>query len=152
MAKHKRSHEEKRNQAYDLYMNTDKTQREIAKIVGVGEDTISDWIRNKKWREEKAAYSVTKEKVIANNLVQILNLQEAINKRDEKWATPAEMQTMNMYSKVIESLSGRVSLPNYITVVSEFLKFIHKANPDMAKKVADCTSEFIQTKARELTR
>lgn len=144
--------EEKRSQAYDLYMTTDKLQKEIAAIVHVGADTVGEWIRSKGWREEKAARSVTKEKVIANNLVQILNLQEEINKRPNKWPSPAEAQTITMLSNVVDQLSGKVSLPTYIHVFDQFLKFLHKVNPAAAKSIADHTLEFVQSKARELSR
>lgn len=153
MSKHKAtSLEDKRLQAYDLYMTTAKNQKEIAGIVGISIDTMSDWVRKKGWREEKAARSVTKEKVISNNLVQILNLQEAINTRPNKWPTPAESQTITMLTQVIDTLSGKMNLPNYITVFDQFLKYLHKSNSTLAKQVADYTLEFVQSKARELVR
>lgn len=146
------SNEEKRNQAYDLYMNTSKSQKEIAEIVQVGPDTIGDWIRRYAWKEEKAARSVTKEKVIANNLVQILNLQEAVNARENKWPTPAEADTITKLTNTIDTLSGKISLPNYITVFDQFLKVLVKQNAALAKQVAPYTLEFIQNKARELSK
>lgn len=144
--------EEKRSQAYDLYMTTDKLQKEIASIVGVGADTLGEWIRTKGWKNEKAARTITKDRVIANNLAQILNLQEDINKRAQKWPTAAESQTITMLSNVIDQLSGKVSLPTYIHVFDQFLKFLHKVNPAAAKSIADHTLEFVQSKARELSR
>lgn len=152
MAKKKVSLEDKHNQAYDLFMTTNKTQKDIAKIVDVGDDTLGRWVKDGAWKQEKAARSVTKEKIIANNLVQILNLQEAINKRDNKWPTPVENQTLNMLTSNVNMLSGKSSLPQYIHTFDEFLKFLHKADSDLAKKVADYTLEFVQNKARELSR
>jgi transposase len=148
----KRSLEEKRAQAYEVYMTTDKTQKEIAQICEVGVDTIGEWVNKKGWRQEKAARSVTKEKVISNNLVQILNLQEAINKRENKWPTAAEADTITKLTNTIDTLSGKISLPNYISMFDQFLKFLHKSNMQLAKDVADYTLEFVQTKARELSR
>lgn len=150
--KAKASLEEKRNQAYELYLSTSKSQKEIAEIVGVGADTLSEWVRKFGWREEKAARSVTKEKVIRNNLMQILNLQEDINNRDNKWPSAAEADTITKLTNTIDTLSGKISLPNYITVFDQFLKNLMKLNPKLAKEVADYAQEFIQTKARELAR
>ena len=151
MAKTKVSLEDKRNQAYDLFMTTNKTQKEIAKIVDVGADTLGRWVGGG-WKEEKAARSVTKDKVISNNLVQILNLQESINTRPNKWPTPGEADTITKLTNTIDTLSGKVSLPNYIHTFDEFLKFLHKVNSGLAKEVADYTLEFVQSKARELSR
>lgn len=150
--KPKASLEEKRTQAYELYMTTSKSQKEIALIVGVVADTVGEWVRKLGWREEKAARSVTKEKVIANNLVQILNLQEDINTRENKWPTPGEADTITKLTNTIDTLSGRISLPNYITVFDQFLKSLYTQDGTLAKKVADYILEFVQNKARELTR
>lgn len=150
--KPKASLEEKRNQAYELYMTTSKSQKELAEIVGTTADTLGEWVRKFGWKEEKSARGVTKEKVIRNNLVQILNLQEDINKRDNKWPTSAEADTITKLTNTIDTLSGSISLPNYITVFDQFLKNLMKQNPKLAKEVSDYTLEFIQNKARELAR
>jgi transposase len=139
-----------RNRAFQLYMNTDSSLADIAKAVGVGSDTISDWARKNKWQETKGANSITREKNISMMLVQINNLLEDINKRDQKWPTASEADTVTKMSNNIRSLSGRTSLPDFFNVQMEFLKFMHTANPALAKQVVDVSKEFLQSKAREL--
>jgi transposase len=142
--------EAKRAQAYELFMNTSTTLGEIGKIVGVQLRTVSEWATRYQWREAKAANSITREKNVNMMLLQINNLLEDINKRDNKWPTAPEADTITKITKNIRSLSGRTALPDYYNVQTEFLKFLHHLRPALAKEVADVSREFLQTKAREL--
>lgn len=141
-----------RNRAYELFMNTGSSLGEIAEAVGVGKDTIGDWCRRWKWKETKAANSITREKNVSMMLVQINNLLESINSRDNKWPTSGESDTITKMSNTIRQLSGRTSLPDYFNVQTEFLKYLHSVNPKLAGDVADFSKEFLQGKARELDR
>jgi transposase-like protein len=140
----------KRNQAYELYMNTSSNLGDIAKIVGVRAGTLGEWVEKYKWKETKAANSITREKNVSMMLVQINNLLENINTRNQPWPTAPEADTITKITKNIRSLSGRTSLPDYYNVQTEFLKFLHTIKPSLAKEVADLSREFLQNKAREL--
>lgn len=150
MTKGKDSLEQRRNHAYDVYMTTAKSHKDIAALVGVSVDSLGRWINEKGWRQEKAARSVTKEKVIGNLLTQIKNLQDNINSRDQKWPTAGEADTITKLSNTIDTLSGKLSLPLYIESLSEFLKFLHEAKPVLSKEVADYVNAFVQSKAKQL--
>jgi uncharacterized protein YjcR len=55
MANRKTSLKDKQVLAHDMYMRTEKTQKEIAEIVKVGPDTIGEWIKKGSWKVIKAA-------------------------------------------------------------------------------------------------
>jgi transcriptional regulator with XRE-family HTH domain len=152
MAKQNVSLSDKQVLAHDLFMRTTKTQKEIAELVGVGPDTISDWAKKGKWKELKAANSVTRAQVINNTLLQLKELQDAIGERTEKkYPTSSESDTMIKLGNLIRALDKSLSLPDYISVVEEFLKHLNESNQPLAKQVAPYINEFAQNKARQIT-
>lgn len=152
MRRKKGESEAMRNRAYELYMNTFMTYSEIADAIGVGKDTISDWSHRFKWKETKAANSMTKEKNVSMMLVQMNNILQDINTRDKKFPTPSESDQILKLSQTIDKLSGKTSLPDFFNVMTEFMKYLHNAKPDIAKNIADISKEFLHTKTKELER
>lgn len=152
MANTKVSLNDKRAMAHDLFMRTDKSQKEIAIVVGVGSDTISKWVKDGKWKELKAANSVTRSQVINNTLLQIKELQDEINKRaDKRYPTSKESDTMIKMGNLIRDLDKSLSLADYISITEELLKWLNEVNPAQAKAVAPYMLEFAQSKARKIT-
>ena len=139
-----------RQRGYDLYMNTTMTLRDIADSIGVGYDTVGDWCARYKWKQSKAANSITREKNVSMMLVQINTLLTEVNERDKKYPTAAEADTITKLTNNIRALSSRTSLPDFFNVQTEFLKYLHTANDALAKQLADYSKEFLQSKAREL--
>jgi transcriptional regulator with XRE-family HTH domain len=131
-------------------MRSDKTQKEIAQLVGVGNDTISDWAKKGKWKDLKAANSVTRAQVINNTLLQLKELQDEIGTRDKKYPTPKESDTMIKLSNLIRDLDKGLSLPDYITFTEEFLKFLYAVNAELAKLVSEHVMDFVQDKAAKI--
>lgn len=152
MAKQNTSKTDSKTVAHDLFMRTDKSQKEIAQIVGVGADTVSDWARAGRWKELKAANSVTRNQVIANTLMQIKELQSEINLRDagKRYPTPKESDTMIKLANLIRDLDKSLSLADYISIIEELLKFLHDVKPELAKALGPFTLEFAQIKARQI--
>lgn len=150
MRKTKAQSEALRNRGYELYMNSSITFSEIAVLIGVGKDTVSDWAARYRWKETKAANSITREKNIANMLVQINNLNENVAGRDQKWMTPQEADMVAKITKSIREMSSRTALPELYNALTEFMKFLHSVDANAAKLIADYSREFLQSKTREL--
>lgn len=140
----------KKAMAFDMFMSTDESLKTISEITGTNYDTLSRWHNTEQWKEQKAANSITREKIISNELVQLYNLQLEINSREKKYATPAEKDTQLKASKIIRDLSSRTSLPDYFNVLNEFLKSLHINDPKQAKDIAISVKTFLQQKVREL--
>jgi transposase len=152
MANRKTSLKDQQILAHDMFMRSDKSLKEIAQIVKVSYDTVCEWHKKGKWKELKAANSVTRSQVINNTLLQLKELQDEIKLREKKYPTPKESDTMIKLSNLIRDLDKGLSLPDYISFTEEFLKFLNGANSDLAKKVADHAMEFVQDKANQLKR
>lgn len=142
---------DKRTIAHDLFMRTDKTLGEIAELVGANRNTVGDWAKNGRWKELKAATSITRSQVISNTLMQIAELQREINTRPTKYPTAKESDTMVKLSNLIRDLDKSLSLADYVSIMEEQLKWLNQVNPAIAKTVAPLLLEFAQTKAKQIT-
>lgn len=142
----------KKAMAFDMFMSTDESLKTIGEITGTNYDTLSRWHNTGKWKEQKAANSITREKNIQMMLVQVNNLLNNINSRpdNEQYPTPGEADTITKMTKNIRDMSGRISLPDYFNVLNEFLKSLAVSKPDQAKNIALSVKAFLQQKTREL--
>jgi transposase len=138
--------------AYVLYMQTSKSQKEIAQQVGVSERTLSKWAREGEWELRKAAKEVTREEQIRNYLMQLKELNEEIQTRDtgKRYASPSESDTIKKITSAIRDLQKNVTLSDYIAVCEELLKYMLIKDQDLAKALADSVNEFVTAKAAEL--
>lgn len=150
MARRNISLDDKRKIAHDLFMRSDKTYADIAHSVGVHTETISRWVRDGNWKEQKAATSITREQVISDTLMQLHELDAEIKKRTTKYPTAKEADIKVKLKEVIRELDRSISLPDYISFSTELLKWISQRNPELAKKVVDPVNEFVQQKAQLL--
>ena len=152
MVKHKSSLADKKTLAHDLYMRTNKTQKEIAQLCDVKYDTLGEWVQKGKWKELRAANSVTRSQVISNTLLQLKELQDEINSRAErKYPTPKESDTMIKMSNLIRDLDKSLSLADYITIIEDILKYLNDGKPELAKELGPHLLEFAQNKARQIS-
>ena len=142
---------EKETEAFALFMNTDLTQAEIAKRVGINEKTMSDWVRSGDWRIQKAANNVTRKKVIVGYLMQLEKLREEIDKRKEKpYPTSSEADIITKITKSIKSLEKGLTLSDYITAFEELTKFGMNVNEISTREFLSVMQEFVQLKAKEM--
>ena len=150
MANRKKEIEE---EAYGLFMNTDLTQAEISKRVGITQKTMSAWVKDGGWAVEKSANSVTRKKVILGYLLQLQKLREFIDARtDSAWPTPSESDTITKITKSIKSLDKNLTLSDYITAFEELTKFGMNVNNKAMREALPIIKEFVQLKAKELAR
>lgn len=140
----------KKAMAFDMFMSTDENLKSISEIIGVTYDTLSRWHNKDKWKEQKAANSITREKNVQMMLVQVNNLLNEVNEREKQYPTASEADTITKMTKNIRDMSGRISLPDYFNVLNEFLKSLHLSKPELAKHIALSVRAFLQQKTREL--
>lgn len=139
MAKKKElTNEEKRAIAYDLYMNTTKSQKEIAVIAHTTEATLSTWKQKYSWDIHKQAFSITSQNIISNLMQKAHDLSVA-----DKFNADAVLKIV----KSIEALSDRkVTISNIINVFKEFTSFAFEKNADLAKQINNLQKEFVDYK------
>jgi transposase len=122
--------------AYELFFNTEKTQKEIADIVGVSEVTLSNWVADNKWGEmksmEKASRGATIRKI--HERIFHLSQNDDVNSSDaaSKWAA------------VLEKIEQRkITLPNKVNVFKDFDTWLFGKDPELAKKVSEYQYQYL---------
>lgn len=133
------TNKDKLNIAFDLYLNTDKTQAEICEIVDWAENTFTRNKREGNWDELKSAQELTSNKIITNIYKRLQEITESGNTLD-----PDKIIKL---AKSIESLSDRkVTVSNIINVFKEFTGWLMTSNPEMAKQINEQQKLFVSFK------
>jgi DNA-directed RNA polymerase specialized sigma subunit len=135
------NNKDKKLVAHDLFMNTDKTQREISEIIGVNEKTIIRWKTEGKWEMLRSANTLTAQKII-NNIY--LKLEKLTN--DDKLDADKIIKLANSIEKLTDR---KTTLSQAINVFKEFTSFLMGKNPDLAKVVNEYQKEYITSKINE---
>lgn len=143
---------EEKKFAYELYMHTNMSQKEIAEKVGVTEHTLSRWATDEEWSTRKAATSVTRKEQVHNYLMQLKELNNDIHGREKKWPTASEADTIAKITRSIEVLEGKAWLSEVIQITQELAKFINASDNALTLELMPHMDAFIQHKAKELAR
>jgi len=139
MAKQKGlSNTDKKALAYDLFMNTDMSQKEICARVNIREGTFTKWKQDNDWNIHKQAFSITSQNIVSNLL------QKAYEESQEDKVNADQLLKL---VKAIEGLSDRkVTISNVINVFKEFTTWCFDKNPDLAKEINQLQKEFVDHK------
>jgi len=139
--KKKLTSDEKYAIAQDLFLETDKTQKEIAQIVKVTEKTLTKWKNDGEWDMLKNASTVTARKIIENLYKRSYDL--SIDPKSK----PDDIIKLALS---IEKLSNkRVTISQIINVFKDFIAFAFKDNPDMAKEINLLQKKYVDFKIGE---
>lgn len=129
------SRDRKRDLALEMYLNTDKSQKEICEIVGWTEATFSSNKEKYKWDALKGASTITAQNIIAKLYVRLEELVE-----DKTINPDALIKT----AKSIEMLSNKkVTISQHINCAKEFTIWLISQNPELAKQLNNYQRQFI---------
>lgn len=139
--KKKLTNDEKYAIAQDLFLDTDKTQKEIAEIVGVTEKTLGKWKTEGDWDMLKNASTVTSRKIIENLYKRSYELS-----LDPK-SKPDDIIKLALS---IEKLSNRkVTVSQIINVFKDYIAFVFKDNAELAKEINLSQKKYVDYKISE---
>lgn len=143
--------------AREYYLTTNKTQDEIAQLVGVNRKTMSVWVNEEKWEMQKAAYNVTPRKTIAGYLLQLEKMREHIEARKggedgNPWANSKESDIITKITKAIKVLQRDLTLTDYIQAFEDLTKYGMNIDHEATTQFVKIMNDFIQNKAKELTK
>jgi transposase-like protein len=143
---------DKKELALSLYLNTDKTQAEIAERVGVSENTLSAWAIAGNWKTMKGARTTTRAQLITQLYQQCALIEEAAvdDKGNKRAMNHKEIQSVKMITKSISELDKTMSLDTYIQVMEEMMTWIWKIAPEQAKAIMGKVDGFVNHKLGEL--
>jgi hypothetical protein len=133
------SNKDKENIAFDLYMNTDKTQAEICAIVDWAPKTFTKKKQEGMWDELKGATQITAHRIISNLYKRLAEETETDKKLDA--------DKIVKIAKSIEFLSDRkTTVSQAINLFKEFTSRLMETTPELAKKVIEHQNDFINFK------
>lgn len=127
--------------AQTWFMNTDKSQKEIADIIGVSEVTLSAWAGDGRWAELKAFENASRGGAVRNILKQIFQ---------ESQSDKCDADKIAKLSSALERLEQKkITVPNIINIFMDFGKWLYPKNAQMAKDLTKLMNEFVMEKAGE---
>jgi len=125
--------------AFELFMHTDKTQKEIAEIAQVAEPTIRKWKEKGKWDELKSAQTLT-----AGNIIRQLYLRlDDLTKEGTKLDADKIIKLAN----AVEKLSNKqATISQTINVFKDFIGYCMERDPELGKKINELQKNYINNK------
>jgi DNA-binding XRE family transcriptional regulator len=125
MGKDKLSREDKKALAYDLFMNTDKTQNEICDTIGIAPKTMTKWKQDGLWEELKGATTITANNIITNIYKKMheMTLEDKLN-----------ADALAKLARVIEVVSDKkYTISQVFNVLKEFTNWLFPKDAELAK-------------------
>lgn len=141
------TNKQKREWAKTLYLKDNLTQQEIADRVGVSRVSVSHWVRDGKWEEQKAGITLTREEQIRSLYRQVAAINKAIEERPEgeRFATSAEADIIGKLSKSIKQMETEVGIAEVISVMTRFIDFLRPIDIEKAKEATRLADAFIKS-------
>lgn len=134
----KLTNEDKKALAQQLFLETDKTQKEIAAIAQITEKTLTKWKNGGDWELLRQAQTVTSANLISNLYQKAydLSLEDKI-----------DADKLVKLANTIEKLSNKkVTVSNIINVFKEFTSWAFGENPELAKQINLLQRKYVDHK------
>jgi transposase len=147
VGKHKQT---ERQAAYDLYMASQLTFEDVAKIVGVTPTQVGKWAKAENWLDLKKARQGNAESLIAQYYEQIHQILNQA-RTDKRICTPQEVDQIAKFSKSIDSLDRKLNVGTYYAILDEFTRYIMTNDTAAAKLLAPLVMDFLKMKITQLT-
>ena len=137
---------QKKQWAQTLYLRENLTQQEIAERVGVSRVTVSKWVRDGKWEEQKAGLTLTRQEQVANLYRQVAEINRTIAKRaeGERFPNSKEADILGKLSAAIRNMEQEAGIADVISVLTSFIEWLRPLDLDKAKELTRLADAFIK--------
>lgn len=140
---------QQRDYAQHLYLtDSDLSLLDIAKKVGVSEQTLSKWKRDGKWEELRVSLLTSKDAQLARLYRQMDNINKAIESReeDERYANTKECDIMVKLTSAIRNLEAEANISDKLAVGKEFLTYARRtSDSSIVKEIASIFDSYIKS-------
>lgn len=139
---------QKKQWAQTLYLREKLTQLEIAERVGVSRVTVSKWVRDGKWEEQKAGITLTRQEQVANLYRQVAEINRTIATRHEgeRFPNSKEADILGKLSAAIRNMEQETGIADIISVLTAFIEWLRQLDLDKAKEITRLADAFIKDK------
>lgn len=132
------SYDDKRAIALELYITTDKTQKEICDILNITEATFTRWKQEGDWELAKQAQTITAQNIITNLY------QKAY---EESMKDTIDADKMIKIANSIEKLSNKkVTISQIINVFQDFTTYAFGEDAELAKQINVMQRKYVDFK------
>ena len=137
---------QKKQWAQTLYLRENLTQLEIAERVGVSRVTVSKWVRDGKWEEQKAGITLTRQEQVANLYRQVAEINRTIATRHEgeRFPNSKEADILGKLSAAIRNMEQETGIADVISVLTTFIEWLRPLDLDKAKELTRLADAFIK--------
>ncbi|HXS37543.1 MAG TPA: hypothetical protein VN721_12645 [Flavipsychrobacter sp.] len=135
----------KKQQARDLYFQTDLTQTRIAELIDVDRKTIYLWIKEGRWAEIKRSAQYTPSILAEQYYRQLLSINEMIASRTEQpYPTSQEADIIRKLTLTIKNIKNGQTVGETVEVLMNFIHQITKTDLNLAKEILPHADKYIR--------
>ncbi|MDI5894390.1 hypothetical protein [Flavobacterium algoritolerans] len=132
------TNDDKKGIALELYLETDKSQKEIALIVGTTEKTLGNWKQAGDWELLKHAQTITVKNIVTN----LYNKAYELSIADK-----VDADKLVKLANTIEKLQNKkVTIAHIINVFKDFTTFAFGENAELAKQINVLQKKYVESK------
>lgn len=141
----------KQRLAQTLFFQSDKTQKEIANLVGVSEKTIYLWMKQGDWKRLRSTSRLMPSMIVENFLSQVQELNDEIRTRDQgkRYPTIQEAETFRKMIVTIGRIQKGHTQGEYMEMMQKFLTFLLPLNHELVKTISYYADDFLKSRAVE---
>lgn len=134
-------------QAEQLFLNTGRSQKEIAQQLGIDPKTLYRWMKQGHWRELRSATRRMPSILVENIYSQLDDLNHAIAARDrgDRYPTRDESLTINRLINSIGKVKKEVSQGQNIEFMMSFIGWIQQQDDELAKRLTEFGSAYLKS-------
>jgi hypothetical protein len=135
-----------KQKAEELYLTTEKSQKEIAQQLGIDPKTLYRWIRQGQWRELKSTTRRMPSVLVENIYSQLDDINYSISQRERGSRHPGkdESLTINRLINCIEKVKKQTSQGQNIEFMMNFIDWVLPQNKDLADLLTNYGSAFLK--------
>lgn len=136
--------------AKELFLSGKHQQKEIAKMVDVGENTVGRWVKNDKWELLRSSLTTTKESVLANWYRQLDEINNAVanRKEGERMPTSKESDAIIKISTAIKKLETETGIAEITSVCTGLCEFVRQYDVVKAQEISEHFNAYIEFKMK----
>jgi hypothetical protein len=135
-----------KQKAEELFLTTEKSQKEIAEQLGIDPKTLYRWIKQGHWRELKSATRRMPSVLVENIYEQLDDINYSISQRERGSRHPGkdESLTINRLINCIEKVKKQTSQGQNIEFMMNFIDWVLPQNKDLADLLTNYGSAFLK--------
>jgi len=141
---------QKKELAQLLYTRNNLTQKEVAKKVGISENTMSRWVNDGNWDALKTSITATREEQLRRLYLQLAEYNTAIESREQgkRYPNSKEADAMNKIAFGIEKLERETGAVDILNVSKKMLDWLRRFDLPKAQELSALFDAFLKDNLR----